>query len=137
MIHWNWFLLENNSNSTTFRSQNSEHLIASLSKESVLKRRRRHNIGIQITAMSWLLEFLASIVSLLRYCIMGTGKNSEWIDRLSQLLVLFISYILVPGSYLLNDEVTKLLIVANGWTKFFRNNVAKCGQRREPSNQSQ
>ena len=52
---------------------------------------------------------------------MGTGKNSEWIDRLSQLLVLFISYILVPGSYLLNDEVTKLLIVANGWTKFFHN----------------
>ena len=87
--------------------------------------------------MSWLLEFLSGIVTLLRYWTRADGTNSIWTNRLSHLLVLFITYILIPGSYLLNDEVTKLLIVANGWTKFFRNNVAKCGQRREPSNQNQ
>ena len=101
-----------------FRSESKERVLASLSEESIRKRRRRNTIGIQITVISWLLEFFAGIINVSRYWMMQNDQDSDWTDRLFALFDTFVFLILIPGSYLLNSEAIKLFIHAKGWTMF-------------------
>ena len=117
-----------------FRSENNETIIAALSVESILKRRRRHKIGIQITVISWILELFASFIPLSRYLIWTGNEDNEWVDRIVNLVGLFIGSVIVPGSYLLNNEAVKMLIVAHGWTKFVRGSMVRCLSRNRLSN---
>ena len=112
-----------------FRSDNKETIIASLSQESILKRRRRNTIGIQITVISWMLEFFANIITVSRYFVWKNAETNEWADRWFVLLALIMSYILIPGSYLLNSEAVKLFILAQGWITFIRDNTEGLFQR--------
>jgi hypothetical protein len=102
----------------TSRSESKERVLACLSEESIRKRRRRNTIGIQITIISWFLEFLAGIVNLSRYWMFQNDQDSDWTDRLFGLFDVFVFLILIPGSYLLNNEAIKLFIHAKGWTMF-------------------
>ena len=111
-------------------------MIASLSKESILKRRRKNIIGMQITAISWMLEFLASNLVLVRFWGWQTSMNTEWTDRIIFLFILVVNIILIPGSYMLNDEAMKLLILANSWTSVFRSNLVKCFRRNDSLNEN-
>ena len=103
-----------------FRSESKEHIVASLSKEAILKRRRRNTIGIQITFISWMLEFVAGIAYIARYVMLQRNQDDAWTDRLFAIFDFFVCLILIPGSYLLNDEATKLMIHAQGWISFCR-----------------
>ena len=101
----------------TIRCESKETILASLSEESKTKRRRRNKIGIQITFISWILEFLGGTIVLLRYFLFQTNNGGEWLDRLFALFDFFFCIVLVPLSYLLNDEAVKLAIEVKGWSK--------------------
>ena len=101
----------------TNRCESKETILASLSEESKIKRRRRNKIGIQITFISWILEFLGGTIVLLRYFLFQTDNSGEWLDRLFALFDFFFCIVLVPLSYLLNDEAVKLAIEVKGWSK--------------------
>ena len=100
----------------TNRCESKETILASLSEESKIKRRRRNKIGIQITAISWILEFLGGTIAVSRYFLFQTHHGGEWLDRLFALFDFFVCMVLVPLSYLLNDEAVKLAIEVKGWS---------------------
>ena len=131
------------------RSHNNENVIASLSEESILKRRRRHTIGIQITFISWLLELLSGIIMFTRHSngtflfVLSDRFDSEDSTINSQIHESFTAYfgavanfILVPGSYLLNNEVVKLEILSRGWRRFIGSKVEKFLWRNNSQNES-
>ena len=107
------------------RSESKERVLACLSEESIRKRHRRNTIGIQITVISWLLEFFAGIINLSRYWMMQINQDSDWTDRLFLLFDTFVFIVLIPGSYLLNNEAVKLCIHAKGWTTFIINRITR------------
>ena len=130
------------------RSHNNENVIASLSEESILKRRRRHTIGIQITFISWLLELLSGIIMFTRYS-NGTflfvlsdqfysedhSKNPQIQESFAAYFGAVTNFILVPGSYLLNNEVVKLEIISRGWRRFIGSKVEKLLRRNNSQNE--
>ena len=130
------------------RSHNNENVIASLSEESILKRRRRDTIGIQITIISWLLELLSGIIMITRHSngtflfVLSPQFYSEDSTLTPPIHESFFAYfgavanfILVPGSYLLNNEVVKLEILSRGWRRFIESKVAKFLQRNNSPNE--
>ena len=133
---------------STLRSHNNENVIASLSEEYILKRRRRLTIGIQITIISWLLELLSGIIMFTRHSngtflfVLSDRFDSEDSTINSQIHESFTAYfgavanfILVPGSYLLNNEVVKLEILSRGWRRFIGSKVAQFLQRNNSPNE--
>ena len=109
---------------------------ALLSEDSILKRRRKNVIGMKITAISWMFEFLSGFIALLRFRHYQTIREHEWMDKMFHLFGLALTTIFIPGSYLLNDEAYKLFILAKGWGAFIRNNVVSSFRRNEPSNEN-
>ena len=100
----------------TIRSESKETILASLSEESKIKRRRRNIIGIQVTAISWVLEFIGGAIALSRYWLFQTQHVGEWVDRVFALFDFFVCMIPIPLSYLLNEEAIKLAIEIKGWS---------------------
>ena len=66
---------------------------------------------------------MAGSIHLARYWMMQTDQDDEWTDRLFGLLDAFINLVLIPGSYLLNDEAKKLMIYAQGWLSLCRTQI--------------
>ena len=84
-----------------------------LSEEAKIKRNRRKTINIQITFISWLVEFVAGIIGLLQVLLRHVSSS---ILSLS----VFLNFIIIPGIYLLNTEMCKPLIITQGWWKWIR-----------------
>ena len=73
-----------------------------------------------MTAFSWSLEFLTGLVLL---AINITIHNPETnVDLISCMVIVdgFLNFLIIPSSYILNNEVMKKLIIAEGWCKMFR-----------------
>ena len=121
--------------SAIFVLRKDEHVKALLSEDSILKRRRQNIIGMKITAISWMLEFLSGFISLLRFWHYQTIKEHQLMDKMFHLFGNALTTIFIPGSYLLNDEAKKLFILARGWTSFFQNHLIKCFQGKETFNE--
>ena len=102
----------------TIRSECKETVLACLSEESKIKRRRRNVIGIQIAAISWALEFIGGSIALVRYWLFQIQHGGEWVDRIFSLFDFFVCMIPIPLSYLLNEEAVKLAIEVKGWSSF-------------------
>ena len=86
-----------------------------LSEESKIKRNRKTAIGIQATAISWILELLGGMTLLFSY---GLVKDrEELVDLLTLLIFVGLYFILIPVSYLLIPEKYKLRILEHGWYK--------------------
>ena len=96
-----------------------------MSDDAIRKRRRKHTIGIQITVFTWMLELLYNISTVARYFIWEKAPDNEWSDRMFSVFECFISFILIPGSYLLNNEAVKLLILEKGWQTFSLETIAR------------
>ena len=106
-----------------YRSENKETILASLSENAKRLRRRRNIIGIQVTALAWIVELLEGAIQVSRYLISQTQRGSGYIDRILTFCDVFVSMVPIPLTSLLNDETIKLMILAKGWTKFiFRRN---------------
>ena len=83
-----------------------------LSESSKLKRRRTNKVNLQMTVISWSLEFIAGLVCL------GVNFNPESSPDLISIMVIFdtcLNFIIIPSTYILNDEVRKKRIIAEGW----------------------
>ena len=91
-----------------------------LSESSKLKRRRMNKVNLQMTVMSWSLEFIAGLVCL------GVNFNPESSPDLISIMVIFdacLSFIIIPSTYIFNDEVRKRGIIAEGWYLGIRGRV--------------
>ena len=86
-----------------------------LSESSKLKRRRMNKVNLQMTVISWSLEFIAGLVCL------GVNfqiENPESSPDLISMMVIFdtcLNFIIIPSTYIFNDEVRKRGIIAEGW----------------------
>ena len=91
-----------------------------LSETSKTKRRRINVVNLQMTVFSWSLEFITGLVLLV---INTTIHNPETnVDLISFMVIFdaFLNFIIIPSSYILNNEVMKKIIMAEGWFKIFR-----------------
>ena len=83
-----------------------------LSESSKLKRRRMNKVNLQMTVISWSLEFIAGL-----FCL-GVNFNPESSPDLISIMVIFdtcLNFIIIPSTYIFNDEVRKRRIIAEGW----------------------
>ena len=87
-----------------------------LSKDSRARRSKRQVINLQMAVIAWSLEFISGLL-LLIYWFLSEDKNHQLALIMTDILLRFI---VIPGSYLLNTEVNKALIVAEGWWKSLR-----------------
>ena len=88
-----------------------------LSESSKLKRRRTNKVNLQMTVISWSLEFIAGLVCL------GVNFNPESSPDLISIMVIFdtcLNFIIIPSTYIFNDEVRKRGIIKEGWYMEFR-----------------
>ena len=80
-----------------------------------------------MTIISWSLEFVAGLTSLIMLVRYLLPAGNLVIDSYSQtryfviLLPMFLNFIIIPSSYLLNTEICKTFIIAQGWCKWFTN----------------
>jgi hypothetical protein len=96
-----------------------------LSEDSKLKRRRIGKVNIQMTAISWLLELFTGLVAM-GITIHSQNPESD-IDFIACIIIIdaCLNFILIPSSYLLNNEVNKTMIIAGGWCRIFRRRVQR------------
>ena len=117
------------------RSENKETVNGSLSEESKIKRRRKKTINLQMTIISWSLEFLAGLTSLiilvfshldpsLLSAINIVVDSDSSVRILFVFLPVFLYFIIIPSTYLLHTEICKAYIIAHGWCKCFSNIIS-------------
>ena len=82
-------------------------------------------VGLQKTAFSWSVEFLTCLICQFIY-IMSQDPETN-VDLVAGLVIVdvFLSFIIIPSiylffSYIWNNEITKSLIVADGWRSSFQ-----------------
>ena len=102
-----------------------------LSDDSIRKRQRRNTIGIQITVISWMFEFLAGSILIVRHWA-SQQHLSEEVYRLLLHLDTSVCLVPIPMSYLLNNEDVKLFIRTKGWTTLLR----RCGTEESENDNS-
>ena len=102
--------------SLSFRSQDKPFLDKALSEEVRTRRRRRYTISIKMTITSWSLELVTGAISLVNTLIFGHYDSLEIATQILVAVHVFLYFVVIPSSYLLNTEVTKDRIVEKGWT---------------------
>ena len=103
-----------------FRAFNKETLKIALSEESRVKRNRKRMVNLQMTVFSWSLEFITGLVCL--SIVIKSPDPETNVDLISGLVIFdaFLNFIIIPSSYILNNESIKKVIIAEGWCRFFR-----------------
>ena len=104
-----------------------------LSESSKLKRRRTNKVNLQMTVISWSLEFIAGL-----FCL-GVNFNPESSPDLISIMVIFdtcLNFIIIPSTYIFNDEVRKRRIIAEGWYIGVRGRVVSNSVGLAPNNDS-
>ena len=84
-----------------------------------------------MTVISWSLEFIAGLAAFSVNVQIDDPEASMDFIACGVLLDAFVNFIILPSSYILNNEVMKTVIIAEGWCKLFRvrmcsNKVATC-----------
>lgn len=70
-------------------------------------------VNVQMTVFSWCLEFLAGAIA-----VTGLFFNKLMICVAFDICL---NFVLIPGSYMLNNQVNKTLIIADGWCQVIKN----------------
>ena len=112
-------VMNNTINFYRYRSDSRGFVQQLLSEESRRKRKRSNAINIQITFITWLLEFSAGILCAVVY-FTSSMVASRWLAFLDMTL----NFILVPGSYIINNDVNKAAIMAHGWIQGIRRMIS-------------
>ena len=101
------------------RSENKPHILAMLAEEYKIKRRKQSKVSIQITVISWSVEFLAGILSISAiYLAMNLNKNVGIIVGIT-IFDIILNFIAIPSTYVFNTEVNKTGIIDEGWCNIF------------------
>ena len=79
-------------------------------------------VNLHMTFISWALEFLAGIVAIAGILFKLRGDGNTW-KYVILPLDLFLNSIIIPGSYLVNNEVNRSLIATRGWYEVIRNTL--------------
>ena len=69
-----------------------------------------------MTITSWSLELVTGAISLVNTLIFGHYDSLEIATQVLVAVHVFLYFVVIPSSYLLNTEVTKDRIVEKGWT---------------------
>ena len=98
-----------------FRSDRSirEHL----SEDCEKRRKKRTKIGIQTSIITWLVELLGNLTIILVY---NFSENGTFKPQLMVCTVIFIYFVLIPGSCLLATNKMREHIFDQGWCKSFK-----------------
>ena len=91
-----------------------------MSEESKQKRRRRNVINLQMTIIAWSLEFVTGLVNLLIG--VKTSNPESNVDFITCMVIIdgFLNFIIIPSSYILNNDELKIAIIESGWFQYFR-----------------
>ena len=76
-------------------------------------------VNLQMTVFSWSLEFVTGLVF---FSIVVNSNDPETnVDLISGLVIFdaFLNFLVIPSSYILNNEMSKNVIIAEGWSKIF------------------
>ena len=97
------------------RFQNKSQIKALLSEEYKIKRRKKNKVSIQMTVMSWSLEFLTGYLGMSAvYLARNNGKSAEAILAIVYVDI-FLNFIVIPSTYVFNNDVNKTVIITEGW----------------------
>lgn len=86
-------------------------------------RRRRQTVNIQITFLSWVLEFIAGNL-IITVAIWGNKR----FHQLYKLLDICLGFVVIPCTFILNRDVTKRIIVLGNWYQGLRSIFVANGQ---------
>ena len=82
------------------------------------KRRRKHTetVNIQMSFMTWLIEFITG-------CLLITLLTLD--DNITIIIIIaffdiIMTFVAIPGAYILNTEIMKSNIIQNGWFRSLR-----------------
>ena len=82
------------------------------------KRRRKHTetVNIQMSVMTWLIEFITGCLLMILF----TLDDNITIILIIGLFDIIMTFIAIPGAYILNTEIMKSKIIQNGWFRSLR-----------------
>ena len=109
------------------RSENKSHFDSVLSEECRIKRHRAKTVNLQMKCLSWSLEFLSGLLCMIQFIC-----NDDHINESSTLYIalststVFLSFIVIPVTYLINTEVCKAVVVVQGWQRSAQTFVELC-----------
>ena len=101
-----------------FRRENKPFLDATLSDESKRKRNRTTRINIQMTVLSWSLEFILGCAIVVDYFFFGMSQSNDY--KWFLFPNIFLCSVVIPSSYVLKTEEIKKIVMKKGWWKFGR-----------------
>ena len=82
------------------------------------KRSRKHTqtVNIQMSVMTWSIEFITGCVLMIHF----TMSDNITIIIIISLFDVIMTFVVIPGAYILNTEVMKSKIIQNGWFRSLR-----------------
>ena len=105
------------------RAENKETIQEMLSEDAKQRRRRTNAVNIQMTIFAWSLEFVTGLVNLaIGIKIHHPESNIDFITCMV-LFDGFLNFIIIPSSYIMNNEVLKTAIMAEGWYQIIRRRI--------------
>ena len=106
------------------RNENKGLIDALLSEASRIKRNRKKTINIQMTCISWLLEFVAGLFGILQLMVgwlrLVTELQSATIFLSLILLSVSLNFVVIPSTYLLHTDMCKAFVITQGWWQSFK-----------------
>ena len=97
-----------------------------LTEEYKLKRHKQTKVSIQMTVISWSLEFLTGLLNMTAMYISRNEETNVDVIMVIVIVDTSLNFILIPSTYVFNNEMNKTFIMAEGWwkiiTRCFRSN---------------
>ena len=90
-------------------------MVNTLSKQSRRRREQLNTVNIEITFISWLLEFISGW-----FIIAAILSISETLSSYLAYADFILNFILIPGIYVMNNQLTKRIIAFESYWKGFR-----------------
>ena len=106
-----------------------------MSEDTRMRRQRRYTISIQMTVTSWSLELISGIITLINAFIFAHDTSKEISTQVLVAIHVFLYFVVIPGTYLLNTEVYKSQIFDKGWRTVLPNRKSRQRIAPEPIEQ--
>ena len=102
------------------RNENKELLRKAMSEEARRNRAHRQKVSLQISILSWMVEFITGALIMLDYLL--AISDSDFYDWMCWLVALdvFLCGVVIPSAYILNTEVIKQYLYNFGWMMTFK-----------------
>ena len=97
------------------------------------KRSRKHTqtVNIQMSVMTWSIEFITGFLLMMNF----TMSDNITIIIIISFIDVVMTFVLIPGAYILNTEVMKRRVIENGWFRSLRS-VSSSGRIEPAANEA-